>query len=200
MSSAYHPQSDGQAEALNKCLEMYLRCFTFNNPEQWFKTLSWAEYWYNTSYQMSLGMTPFKPLYGRDPPTLTRYTSNPSDPADLQAQLLNRDLLLSQLKQNLMRAQQVMKSQADKKRRDVQFAIGDLVLVKLQPYRQSSTALRKNQKLGMRYFSPFPIVDKVGSVAYKLRLPPTAKIHPVFHVSQLKPFKGIVFDTYIPLP
>lgn len=47
MSSAYHPQSDGQSEAPNKCLEMFLRCFTFQNPKSWFKVLAWAEYWYN---------------------------------------------------------------------------------------------------------------------------------------------------------
>lgn len=76
-----------------------------------------------------------------------------------------------------------MKIQDDKKKRDVQFQIGDMVLVKLQPYCQHSVTLRKNDKLGLRYFSPFEIITKVGAVAYKLNLPNTAKIHAVFHVS-----------------
>jgi hypothetical protein len=93
-----------------------------------------------------------------------------------------------------------MKKQADKHRTDVTFQVGDLVLVKLQPYRQQSVALRKNQKLGMRYFGPFEILACVGTVAYKLKLPENAKIHPVFHVSQLKPFKGAPPEQYLPLP
>jgi transposase InsO family protein len=72
MSSAYHPQSDGQTEALNKCLEMYLRCLTFHNPKIWSKVLHLAEHWYNAAFQTSATMTPFKALYGRDPPTMTR--------------------------------------------------------------------------------------------------------------------------------
>jgi hypothetical protein len=72
--------------------------------------------------------------------------------------------------------------------------------VKLQPYRQHSAALRKNQKLSMRYFGPFNIIAKVGTVAYKLELPPTSKIHNVFHVAQLKQFKGSNDEPYIPLP
>jgi hypothetical protein len=113
---------------------------------------------------------------------------------------MDRDKILVELKENLLRAQQVMKSNADKKRKDVSFEVGDQVLVKLQPYRQSSVALRKNNKLGMRYFGPFTVIAKVGAVAYKLQLPETARIHPVFHVSQLKIFKGLTAEPYFPLP
>ncbi|GAU12540.1 hypothetical protein TSUD_182540 [Trifolium subterraneum] len=200
MSSAYHPQSDGQTEVLNKGLELFLRCFTFNNPKSWYKALAWSEFWYNTALHTSIGMTPFKALYGREPPTLTRYEVQDNDPPALQEELMERDRILQQLKSNLERAQQYMKKQADKHRVEFKFHLGDMVLVKLQPYRQQSVALRKNQKLGMRYFGPFEIIACVGKVAYKLKLPDHAKIHLVFHVSQLKPFKGVPQQQYMPLP
>ncbi|GAU47333.1 hypothetical protein TSUD_101210 [Trifolium subterraneum] len=200
MSSSYHPQSDGQTEVLNKGLELFLRCFSFNNPKSWSKMLSWSEFWYNTAFQTSIGMTPFKALYGRDPPYLTRYVAQENDPPALQEELMERGRILQQLKNNLIRAQQYMKKQADKHRSDITLNVGDLVLVKLQPYRQHSVALRKNKKLGLRYFGPFEIIARVGDVAYKLQLPKNAKIHPVFHVSQLKPFKGVAQEQYLPLP
>nr|KYP57796.1 hypothetical protein KK1_004074 [Cajanus cajan] len=93
-----------------------------------------------------------------------------------------------------------MKKNADQKRMDVEFNVGDKVLVKLQPYKQHSVALRKNQKLSLRYFGSFPIIERIGKVAYKLLLPETAKIHPVFHISQLKLCKGHHSQSYVPLP
>lgn len=200
MTSAYHPQSDGQSENLNKCLEMYLRCFTFENPKAWWKTSGWAEYWYNSGFHSSIGMTPFKALYGRDPPNLVRPSTTANDPLEVVNQLTDRDTLMQQLKSNLQKARLRMKSQADKKRRDVQFEVGDLVLVRLQPYRQHSVVLRKHQKLAMRFFGPFEVVAKVGAVAYKLKLPETAKIHSVFHVSQLKLFRGETTEPYLSFP
>jgi hypothetical protein len=145
-------------------------------------------------------MTPFKALYGRDPPTLIRHSYLSQDAPEIAEQLANRDQLLAKLKMNLLRAQQTMKTQVDRKRHDVTMQVGDEVLVKLQPYRQNSAVLRKNQKLSMKYFGPFKIIAKVGTIAYKLQLPSTARIHPVFHVSQLKVYKGNVQEPYMPLP
>lgn len=200
MSTAYHPQSDGQTEAANKCLELYLRCFTGQEPQKWSKLLDWAEFWYNSSFQCSIGMTPFRAVYGRDPPNLVKYDTAESAPIPLQTLLVERDLTLQLLKANLHRAQQVMKKYADAKCKFVEYQLGDMVLIKLQPYRQHSVALHRNQKLGMRYFGSFPIIEKIGIVAYKVLLPPSAKIHPVFHVVNLKLCKGEHHTQYFPLP
>jgi hypothetical protein len=79
-----------------------------------------------------------------------------------------------------------MKSQADKWRTERHFEVGDMVFLKLQPYIQLSLAPRANQKFTFKFFGPFKIISKVGSVAYKLQLPESSSIHLVFHVLQLK--------------
>lgn len=86
--------------------------------------------------------------YGRDPPKLVRYIANNTNEQAVPEQLLDRDKLLEQIKGNLLKAQQIMKNQADKNRRG-HLAVGDEVLVKLQPYRQHSEAIKKCQKLSM---------------------------------------------------
>uniref|UniRef100_A0A803PSM5 RNA-directed DNA polymerase n=1 Tax=Cannabis sativa TaxID=3483 RepID=A0A803PSM5_CANSA len=189
-STAYHPQSDGQTEVVNRCLETYLRCFAGVRPTKWAKWLAWAEYWYNTSYHVSAGMTPFKALYNRDPPPLIRFEPANTKVSEVEQQLQARDAVLVLLKENLQRAQQNMKAQADKKSRDVHFEIGDLVYVKLRPYRQRTVAKRCNEKLAPRFFGPFPVLARVGPAAYRLQLPPAAAIHPVFHVSLLRAALG----------
>jgi len=101
----------------------------------------------------------------------------------LEEWLKERDLLTKLIQQQLLRAQQRIKSQADKKRSERIFQVGDLVYVKLQPYIQTMVASRSNQKLSFRFFGPFRVLQRVGRVAYKLDLPPSSKIHPVVHVS-----------------
>jgi hypothetical protein len=73
MSTTYHPESDGQTEVVNWCLETYLRCFITDQPKNWIVWLHWAEYWFNTSYHFSTGKTPFEVVYGRPPPIITRW-------------------------------------------------------------------------------------------------------------------------------
>lgn len=76
--TAYHPQSDGQTEVVNRTLEMYLRCLTGDAPRNWLQWFPWVEYCYNTSFHTSLKATPFQVVYGRDPPRLLDNVSGSS--------------------------------------------------------------------------------------------------------------------------
>jgi hypothetical protein len=186
MSMSYHPQTDGQTERVNQCLETYLRSFVHACPSKWSSWLSVAEYWYNTTYHSSLGRSPFEVLYGRAPRHLGLTISDASTQLDLSTWLQQRELMLKLIQQHLLRAQQRIKSQADKGRTEREFAVGDMVYLKLQPYVQSSVAPRAAHKLSFKFFGPYMILARVGKVAYKLQLPSSATIHPVIHVSQLK--------------
>ena len=103
----------------------------------------------------------------------------------VEEQLEERDAFFDDLKIQFLRAQEIMKLQADKHHREVIFDVGDWVYVKLHPYRQRSLATKRNEKLVARFYEPFQVLSKVGTVAYKLAISHTASIHPVFHVSQL---------------
>lgn len=108
----------------------------------------------------------------------------------VEEMLNERQQQWSVLKDLLEAAQLRMKHFADCNRTEREFKVGDWVYLKLQPYRQVTVALRKNMKLSAKYFGPYELLEKLGPVAYKLALPETSRIHPVFHVSQLKKSVG----------
>jgi hypothetical protein len=104
-SSAYHPELDGQTEVVNRILKTYLRCFACDDPKCWLDYLHLAEFWYNTSYQSSIRMTPFEALYGRSPPSVTSYISGSAQIAAVDDTLTRRMQLSHLLKENLRKAQ-----------------------------------------------------------------------------------------------
>lgn len=186
LSSAYHPQSDGGTERVNQCLEQYLRSVTCQNPKNWSSWLPAAEWWYNTTFHTTLNTTPFQVVYGMKPKHLALQSRVHTNLQGVEEMLNERQQQWTLLKESLEVAQVRMKNFADSKRSERVFQVGDWVYLKLQPYRQVTVALRKNMKLAAKYFGPYEVVEKLGPVAYKLALPETSRIHPVFHVSQLK--------------
>ena len=158
MSSSYHPQSDGQTERFNQTVECYLRCFISAHPKEWSRWLSLCEFWYNTNWHSATGKSPFEIVYGHPPRYfgVSPYSAIASDSIDQWLQ--NRSFVMASVKQHLDRAKLRMKTQADKKRIDRQFEVGDMVFSKLQPYVQASVADRTNRKLSFKNYGPFRVL------------------------------------------
>lgn len=116
-------------------------------PTKWSQWLAQAEFWYNTTHHSTLGTTPFEVLYGHPPRHFGITSGDHSVVPELEEWLQNRAVMSDLIRQHLLRAQQKMKHQADKKRSVREFQVGDWVYLKLQPYVQFSLAHRSNQKL-----------------------------------------------------
>ncbi|WVZ79447.1 hypothetical protein U9M48_027023 [Paspalum notatum var. saurae] len=144
-STAYHPQSDGQTERINQCLEMYLQCAIHTSPRQRKSWLSLAELWYNSSFHTSRGCSPFKALFGYEPNLGISVAVPSTTPPSVAELIQTRELHLQALKQHLAAAQNRMKLQADCGRVDLQFQPSESVLLKLQPYTQSSLVWRNRR-------------------------------------------------------
>ena len=186
MSSAYHPQSDGQTEVMNRIVEQYLRAFVHHQPSTWGRFLTWAEWSYNTSVHSATGMSPYEITFGKKPPCFLQYIEGTSKIEAVDEWLIQRDRMIGSLVKKLTKAQQRMKEVADRRRREVQYAEGDQVLVRLRPHKQTSASGTTHSKLAKRFYGPFQITKRIGSVAYQLQLPPDSRIHPLFHCSLLK--------------
>jgi hypothetical protein len=170
------------------------------NPKQWRKWLPLAELWYNSTFHSSLGCSPFKAVYGCEPNMGHLPMEDNNLQTDAATLLAERQEHLARLKEHLAAAQLRMKLQADKHRMEKEYQVGDEVLLKLQPYSQSSLVNRPYPKLAFKFFGPYKILERIGSVAYKLDLPDSCGIHPVFHVSQLKTFVPDYSPVFSTLP
>ncbi|KAK3000366.1 hypothetical protein RJ639_020519 [Escallonia herrerae] len=190
MSSSYHPESDGQTERFNSMLEEYLRHFVSATQKNWVKLLDVAQLCFNSRRSSSTGKSAFEIVNGQQP--LLPHTVNvPKAGKSLRAISFseewrqNIDLAHSYLEKAARR----MKKHADKNRRSQEFNVGDKVMVKL--LQQDRKFLRgRDSRLLQKYEGPLTIVKKIGKMAYKVDPPHwwSRQLHPVFHVSMLKPF------------
>ena len=192
LSTAYHPQTDGQTERANRTIEDMLRPYVSSHHNDWDQHIAAVEFAYNNSVHAGTGFTPFYLNYGQHPRTPASLLAPPSDPAPNAA----ADAFISRLRTNVAAAQQNLqaaidkqKVQADKHRRPLQFSVGDSVLLSTEHLNiqqpQTSSA-----KLSARRVGPFTITAKYSPVLYRLDLPPTMRVHPVFHISKLAPYRS----------
>jgi hypothetical protein len=184
LSTAFHPETDGQTERVNQSLEQYLRMFCNYSQDNWVELLPLAEFAYNNSVTSAIGMSPFYANYGYNPQTTwlkQREAKNPA--ASTYSHWLQEvhERCLTQLKDT----QSSMGTYADKRRTTPPpFAVGDKVLVNSK-YMKTK---RPSKKLNHRYLGPFHIKKLVGSRAVKVALPKTIRCHDVFHISLLEPY------------
>jgi hypothetical protein len=129
LSTAYHPQIDGQTKVVNNCLETYLRCFSYERKNQWAQWLPLDEWWYKTSYHTTTRMTHFEAVYGKKPPSILSYMLYVSKVHVVDQTLTIREAILHTLKDNLAMAQNQKKQQANQGHLERQFFEGDQVFL-----------------------------------------------------------------------
>ncbi|GKA95690.1 putative reverse transcriptase domain-containing protein [Tanacetum coccineum] len=186
MSTAYHPQTDGQSERTIQTLEDMLKACVLDFEGSWDVHLPLAEFSYNNSYHSSVRCASFEALYGRK-------CRLPIMWAEVgEGHLIGPELVqetakkISQIKDRLKAARDHQKSYAKKRRKPLEFNVGDYVLLKVLPWKDV-VRFGKKGKLAPRFVGPFEIIKKVGLVAHKLGLPKELNsVHDTFHVSNLK--------------
>jgi transposase InsO family protein len=185
-STAYHPQANGQTKRTNQVLEDMLRACVLQHGGSWDKSLPYAEFSYNNSYQASLKMLPFEALYGRKCKT-PLYWDQTGERQFFGPELIQEaEEQVHIIRENLRVAQTRQKSYADNRRRPLEFEEGDYVYLKVSPLR-GMRRFKVKGKLSPRFIGPFMIFRQVGEMAYQLELPANlSDVHNVFHVSQLK--------------
>jgi hypothetical protein len=200
MTTAFHPQSDGQSESANHVILMYLRCLAGDRLRELLRWLPWAEFLFNTAYQTSLRDTPFRVIYGRDPPSIRSYEPGETRVPAVAKSMDESAEFLAYIRYRLEQAQVYQKCHYDRVHRDVTYQVGDWALLRLRQHATSSLPQAVGDKLKSRFFGPCRVVELINEVVVRLELPPRARIHNVFHVGLLKKYQGPPPTEPPPLP
>ncbi len=185
LSTAYHPQSDGQTERTNEDIEIFLRIFCNHRQDDWDEYLAFAEFAHNNTIHSSIGVSPFFANKGYNP----TFTNSPSEAQGNPAakdRLEVIALVQQEIKSAMAIAQEHQKRYYDQRRKETkEYKVGDQVMLETT----NLNIQRPSKKLAPRRLGPFPIEAKISSHAYRLTLPPTMNVHKVFHTTLLTPFK-----------
>src|ERR1043165_8061967 len=186
LSTAYHPQTDGQTKLTIQTLEDMLRACIIDFGGNWDTHLPLVEFSYNNSYHSSINLAPFEALYGRkcrSPVCCSEVGETQITGPELIQETTDK---IHRIRENLQVARSRQKSYADQRRKPLEFQVGDMVLLKVSPWK-GIFRFGKKKKLAPRFVGPFKILERVGKVANKLDLPPELNnVHPTFHISNLK--------------
>ncbi|MCO5576990.1 hypothetical protein L7F22_030811 [Adiantum nelumboides] len=188
----------GQSKEANSTVLDLLKCYVSEHKATWEHYLPLVEYAYNNTVHTSTGKAPFEIVEGgkKVPPIL--HTKDKIFEADKYVQ--NTDEAYKKIKLAFEKTQSKQKKAADRHRRELVFSRGDWVLLRFEKarLRKMKGKERMFPKLGMRYYEPFQVCDKISDVAYRLKLPEGWKIHSAFHASLLRPFVGNVPEDMVP--
>jgi hypothetical protein len=180
LSTAYHPQTDGQTERVNQTLEQYIRTYSNYQQSDWVKLLPLAEFAYNNAANVSTKASPFLANYGFHPKTDVLQLRNIAD--DTPDRTISLIEQFAKMKDNIAMAQTMQKKYADQRRVPMEFAVGDSVYLSTADLNLQ----RPSKKLSQKRIGPYKILGKVGKVAYKLDIPKRLRIFDTFHVSKLE--------------
>jgi hypothetical protein len=187
LSTAFHPQTDGQTERVNQTLKHYLRCFVADNQIIWPNLLKSAEFACNNATSATTGVSPFQALMGYSPDFQQRFegeTSHGEVPA-VSARIEKLEALRQRLQEHWRKASETMTKHYNKDHIPMKFEKGDLVGLSTKNLR-----LKGSRKLAPRFIGPFRVLQTIGEQAYRLSLPQQYdRIHNVFHVSLLEPWR-----------
>ncbi len=185
-STAYHPQTDGQTERMNRVLEDMLRHYVSPRQDNWDDLLAPLEFAVNNAFNESIQDTPFYLNYGRHPrlPTDLNMAKKPSKNKEAVDYIGNIEKAIARAKVCLQAAQQRQKKYADAHRVDLQFNVGDKVFLSSRHIALKAVGARKMLAL---WLGPFEILARPSNVNYELKIPEHYQFHPVFHVSMLRP-------------
>ena len=190
-STAYHPQTQGVVERMNSVIEQCMRCTIHEsgNINEWEKILSTMELVINSLPNKSTGFSPFYLNYGYEPILPIQLIKGDeeirTESIGSFVRRVTSDWELA--KENLQRAVSLQQKYYNKRHRDVQFAVGDLMLLSTRNLKMRGIP----DKLKKRFMGPFKIQERIGRQAYRLLLPETWKVHPVFHISLLKKWNAV---------
>ncbi|KAI3828159.1 hypothetical protein L1987_02256 [Smallanthus sonchifolius] len=182
----YHPQKDGQSERTIQMLEDMFRAYIIDFGGSWDSHLPLAKFSYNNNYHTTIGMPPYEMLYGRKCQTPICWGEIGQKQLGSLEVVTATSEKFDQIKAWMKAVQDRQKSYADKRRRPIEFNIGDQVLLKVSHWK-GIIRFRKRGKLSTRFIGPFKILARVGEVAYRVELPDElSEIHQTFHVSHLR--------------